>query len=186
MEALGTASGTPSGIVTITDCGIYVPHVTPASGFWYDQPDHNENTYTGISSTFIVRPRVAVIGPSANVVDKFDAVLQPKCCSVMTFIASETATIEDPRTDNIEAIVKKVYDLLSSYSIDVILIAPACRNILEQITIPESFAKVHEPLPHTISKSNVILECKPLDALTAVYTQSWLHQYHSIWKFDTI
>ena len=196
MEALGTAAGTPSGMVSITDCGIYVPHVTPASGFWYDQPDNNnENTFTGISSSFVVRPRVAVIGPSASVVEKFDAVLQPKCCSVMTFIVSETATIEDPRTDNIEAIIKKVYDLLSSYSIDVILIAPACRNILEQITIPESFATKVPPAHHEAvllppamisNRSNVILECKPLDALTAVYTQSWLHQYHSVWKFDTI
>ena len=202
IETLGTTSGVPNGTVTITDCGVYLPHVTPASGFWYDQPDNNETTtYTGISSSFIVRPRVAVIGPTSVVVDKFCTVLQSKCCSVIKFTTTDTATAtEDPNTDTNENVAQKVYDLLQSYSIDVVLVAPSCRNIMEQIKIPDSFfitatatsqppTQQHE-LPNTvhISKSNVIIECKPLDAITAVYSQSWLHQYNTtgIWKFDSI
>ena len=186
IEAMGTSSGVPRGTVTITDCGVYVPHVTPASGFWYDQPDTNETNYTGISSSFIVRPRVAVIGPTSIVVKKFVAVLQSKCCSVIKFIASETGTTEDPITDSNETVLQKVHDLLQSFAIDVVLIAPACRNIMEQIIVPESFCTttIHTMLP--IAKCNVIFECKPLDAMTTVSTQSWLYQYLSagIWKFD--
>jgi cyclophilin family peptidyl-prolyl cis-trans isomerase len=200
IEAIGTASGVPNGTVTITDCGIYVPHVTPASGFWYDQPDKNETSYTGISSSFIVRPRVVVIGPSSSVVEKFDTVLQSKCCSVIKFITTlseiEKTTPKEPTTatttETTENILQKVYHLLESYAIDVVLIAPACRNIIEQIVVPESFCvtieQQQEPSTINISKCNVILECKPLDAIRTVYTQSWLHQYHlnGIWKFDAI
>ena len=207
IEAIGTVSGIPNGTVTMTDCGIYVPHVTPASGFWYDQPDKNQSestpSFTGISSSFIVRPRVAVIGPTSVVVEKFYTVLQSKCCSVLRFVTSDTPITEGSTvTNKNEAIVQNIYDLLQSYAIDVVLVAPACRNTMEQIKIPESFcttAITNIPPPTQppeqsqqsllqISKSNVILECKPLEAITAVYTQSWLHQYNStgIWKFDSL
>jgi len=170
MEAIGSSSGNPTGSIALTDCGLWVPFRTPPSGFWYDMPD--PDSYSGISSLFIVRPRVAVIGPNSTVLEKFHQVLQYKCCSVKMIPLLETPS-------NACDVVNTVQSLLHSFSIDVVLVAPTCRDICSKIAVPwtEDMAKLG-------ISAHVVLECKPMDAVDMVYHQSWLQHQKNVWKLD--
>jgi peptidylprolyl isomerase len=173
IEAMGSASGDPTGSITVTDCGLWKPFRTPPSGFWYDTPD--PDSYTGVSSMFIVRPRVAVIGPNPAVLDKFYQVLRPKCTSVQLIPLNENHV----ESKSSKAVIDTVQNLLRSYSIDVVLVAPACREIQSKIKLPwMEDSEMH------LNASHVILECKPMDAVDTVYHHSWLPCKKDIWKMD--
>jgi peptidylprolyl isomerase len=176
IEAMGSRSGDPTGPVVITDCGIWQPFVTPPSGYWYDPPsDPDASPYPGLSSMFIVRPRVAVIGPNMAVLEKFNKVLSHKCTSVK--LLSVEASADDDK------IIQTVHDLLLSWSIDVVLVAPACRDMIARIELPWNMVNIITTTT-SIGKQDVILECKALDAVTMVYKKSWLQYQTNIWKMD--
>ncbi|GAX28601.1 hypothetical protein FisN_1Hh608 [Fistulifera solaris] len=136
---------TPQVSIRITDCGAWTPLQTPGAGYWYDQPD--EESYSGISPVFMVRPRVAVLAPNDHVADKFKVALEP-VCTVVTFTA----------IDIINA-------WLQSYAIDLLVVAPACETEAHQITLPSDWE---------ITREQVILVSKPMDALQNIRFNSWL------------
>lgn len=144
LEALGSECGEPKKSVIITDCGLYVHRQTPGAGFWYDQPD--PDSYTGVSPVFYVRPRVGVVAPSLAAFDTFQKFLRHH---TLVFVHGEQ------KDDTIP-------ELLESQSVDVIVVAPACRN--------------------GIATSDAIVVAKPVEALHAIRMQSWLSQ--TSWQFD--
>lgn len=153
-EKLGSTSGEPTASVTITDCGLWTPF-SPACGYWYDQPD--AESFSGVSEKFIVRPRVAIVAPSDAVLDRFSKALLPYC-SVMLILEEEAATVQE---------------LLDSFAVDVVVVAPACAKDVN-LHLSESWG------PRRLRLSEVILEAKPADALNAVHNSSWL----SSWPLD--
>lgn len=155
METFGTSQGEPAVTITITDCGIYTPLETPGAGYWLDKPD--EEAYSGISPVFMVRPRVAVVAPTSAVMERFTK-------SMSAYAALTAVCVQDFETD--DQVVKRITDLLSDFAVDVVVIAPACNNQCSSITLP--------PCWNDIPISKVLLEAKPVNALTTVWTQSWL------------
>jgi len=142
-------------IITITDCGIFTPLETPGAGYWFDKPD--EEAYSGVSPVFMVRPRVAVVAPTLLVVERFDKAMS-------THAALTAVCVQELETDDNAS--QRIVDLLSSFAVDVVVIAPACSHIIKSITLPSSWDGI--PL------EEVVLEAKPVTALTTVWTQSWL------------
>ena len=167
-QTIGTSSGAPTIPVTITDCGAYTPLYTPGSGYWYDQPD--SESFGGISPVFMVRPRVAVVAPSTSVLAKFS--------KAMDSFVSFTGIAVD-KLGGKESVQSKVKELLEKFCIDAILVAPACKDILDSINVPSSWAGIDQ----SISLDEIILHSKPVDALVAIRTQSWLSN-RPAWHID--
>lgn len=159
-KTFGSKDGTPTVPVTITDCGVFTPFETPAAGYWFDQPD--EEAYAGISPIFVVRPRVAVIAPVAAVLERFVKALGSVCDVV--------ASISSDRGD--DSILDKVKNLLLNFGVDVILVAPACTDLMMPLELPPSWP---------FDKTKVVIEAKPVEALAVVHTQSWLSNE---WQLD--
>lgn len=161
MEALGSSSGDPTSSITITDCGVWRPLETPGSGFWFDQPD--PDSYSGISPTFMVRPRVAAVAPSDAVLQKFQAALN--ACSVVTpVIVGELAEGESAQS--------KVVSLLNAFAVDAVVIAPACS---QELVLPLDIDSRWEG-------RTVVVHAKPVEALRSVQQQTWLEETE--WQLD--
>lgn len=160
-ETFGSTDGTPTVPVTITDCGLLTPYETPGAGYWFDQPD--DEAYSGISPIFMVRPRVAVVAPTAAVVETFKKALGSFCTVVAVFSTDEHNNNKDDDDEQSigNSIPTKLKDLLDNFGVDVILVAPACRDVMVEL-LPSQQDHV------------VVLETKPVGALAAVRTQSWL------------
>lgn len=168
-EALGTTTGEPTASIVITDCGIFKPLSTPGAGYWYDQPD--AETYSGISPVFMVRPRVAIVAPTAAVADKFVKALGEHCVT--------TVVQEDSQDET--RIVDQVSDLLKYFAIDVVLVAPACKRIISGNVMLDPSWSEHATEPVTLEQ--VLLEAKPIDALAMIRTESWLVN-QTPWQLD--
>jgi cyclophilin family peptidyl-prolyl cis-trans isomerase len=167
-QTVGSSTGEPTVPVTITDCGVYAPLQTPGAGYWYDQPD--AESYGGISPVFMVRPRVAVLAPSGQVLQKF--------IKAMGNFVSFTAIASDSLGGK-EAVHTKMVELLDKYCVDVIVVAPSCRAMIDGIEVPPSWRAVDS----SISIHQIILESKPVDTLAAVRSQSWLST-KAAWHLD--
>jgi peptidylprolyl isomerase len=152
MEALGSSSGDPTASITITDCGVWNPSETPGAGFWYDQPD--PDSYSGISPTFVVRPRVAVVVPSFAVLQKFQAVLDAATDVTPVVVESTSPSSTQSRVES----------LLSDFAVDVVVVAPACS---QDLALPLALEPYWEG-------RTVVVPAKPVEALQAVRQQSWL------------
>lgn len=103
----------------------------------------------------MVRPRVAVIAPTPAVMERFE--------KTMSAHASITAVCADETDDKT---LEKIDNVLSNFSVDVVVVAPACSHMQKSITLPPSW--------DGIPVDQVVLEAKPVSALTTVWTQSWL------------
>ena len=191
IETYGSKSGEPSTSITITDCGIYHPLHVPGNGYWYDQPD--SESYTGISPTFICRPRVVIVVPNASVGTKFQSSLG----SFVDIIEVLTLTIMEDNTDDQEKVTttaQRVLELLETFAIDVIVVAPACRDIiLSTVTsLPQSWVDALSSSDDDVSTTKitidqVILESKPINALQHIQQNSWLSkQYRPSWRLDGV
>jgi cyclophilin family peptidyl-prolyl cis-trans isomerase len=153
--SFGTRDGTPQVPVVITDCGLWMPCQSPGAGYWYDQPD--EDSYTGVSSIFVVRPRVAIVTPTVMLRDRFIATIQMTCDVVTTVLLCE---------ENEEVSLNQLSGVLERFAVDVILVAPTIRKeLLERLCLPSTWV---------IDRSQVILVTKPVDALSLIHTKSWL------------
>ena len=163
--------GTPTQSIVITDCGIWTPLITPAAGYWYDKPD--PESFSGISPLFMVRPRVAVVAPNATAVDKFQKALAVTCV-VSSVVMDDLGSTE---------VTSIIHSLLERFAVDVVLVAPACsKEVLQQVTqLPESWAQ-RQP---GITLELVILEAKPVEALSRVRDGSWIGQ-NSSWPLDGV
>ena len=163
-EQLGTKDGNPTSPITITDCGIFKPLDTPGNGFWYDAPD--ADSYSGISSLFIVRPRIAIVAPSSAVIQKFKSAMTDKV-SVVGEIATDVLTeVSDQQ--------QQLMNYLNRYQADTILVAPACKASIESMELPSSWLSSSSS-PGGISLKEVVLVSKPIDAMTKIASESWLN-----------
>jgi hypothetical protein len=167
-EQYGTSVGEPTVPITITDCGVYQPLMTPGSGYWYDQPD--AESFSGISPTFMVRPRVVVLAPNAFVLRKFVDAME-SFVSVVDQVAAEAYD------DDKSALVARLEELLGDCSVDVALIAPACKSFIADLELPKSWQE------KGLTVHQVALEAKPIEALDVVRSKSWLSQ-RIHWQLD--
>lgn len=168
-EQFGTSSGEPTVSIMITDCGIYEPLVTPGSGYWYDKPD--EESYLGISPVFMVRPRAVLLGPSQSVLEKFDFAMG-SCVSIVAKISKEeVGEIVQQQA------ATRIIELLGDFSVDVVLIAPACKSMKSLIELPKSWAE------RGINVAEVVLVAKPVEAMAVIHSKSWLAK-RADWQLD--
>jgi cyclophilin family peptidyl-prolyl cis-trans isomerase len=166
VETFGSKDGTPTAPVTITDCGLFDPLTTPGAGYWYDQPD--EEAYSGISPVFMVRPRVTLVAPSQGVVERFVKALGTHVDVVASLIVE--------REGDSASVHARLKELLTDFGIDVVLVAPACKETIVSLEIPSYWASIG-------GAEEVLLESKPVGALAAVRTQSWLSKRPQ-WHLD--
>lgn len=172
IEEHGTSTGTPAVSIKITDCGIFRPMETPGSGYWYDQPD--PESYSGVSPAFIVRPRIACIAPTKVALEKFKSALA--VCSV---VAGLTTTDDEEGQRESATVINK---LLETFAVDLVVLAPACKTIKALIVLPPNWIFVGGGKP---TLEEVILETKPIQALSTIHSQSWISK-QSNWQLDGI
>jgi cyclophilin family peptidyl-prolyl cis-trans isomerase len=173
-EKVGTSEGDPTVPVEITDCGVYAPFYTPGAGYWYDQPD--AESYSGLSPVFMVRPRAAVLAPSSAAVDKFVKVMGD---------AMITTPLMLEEYENNEAVALRISHLLETFAIDVVVVAPACKDVARDLKLPQSWIESCKLQGETIAIDQVVLTSKPVEVLITVWTQSWLSK-RSSWRLDGI
>jgi len=157
-EGLGTASGEPTAPIVITDCGVFEPLQTPGAGYWYDTPD--ADSFSGKSPVFMVLPRDAVVSPTAAVSEKFE-----KALGDATIVTSVVQSGEDD--DEETALLAKLDELLGTFSVDVIIVAPVLKALVPKILFPSFWEAAG------ISVDNACFASKPVDSLATV-RQSWL------------
>lgn len=173
LEDVGSKSGDPTVPVTISDCGVYGPLLTPGAGYWYDKPD--SESYGGSTPVFVVRPRICIVAPSEAVANKFKAALGDRCCVTATICID---------TESSEAIKGRIVDLIEKFSVDVVIVAPACTSSVESVTeIPASW-KEATTIGIDIEVSEVIMKAKPVEALSMIGSKSWMAKHRIAWKLD--
>lgn len=145
--------------VTITDCGIFHPLVNAGAGYWYDQPD--VDSFTGSTPVFMVRPRVAVVAPSKGVCEKFTSALGTNAIVIENVIVS----CEEDDVQCNDQITK----LLDTFSVDVVIIAPAYKDKFDALKLPPSWSELRN-----LDKNEVILQAKPIEALRKIKLESWM------------
>lgn len=168
-EQFGTADGNPTAMIRITDCGIFTPLYTPGAGYWYDKPD--SESFSGISPTFMVRPRVAILAPESAMQKFKDSI--GSLCSIVLSIGKDTNDSEKSACD-------QLFESLSTFSADVILIAPACKEAKLEMggNLPESWSD------SGLSFDEVALISKPLEAISSIHEKSWLSTHRQQWQLD--
>lgn len=167
-EQVGTSNGTPTVPISITDCGIYQPFEMPGAGYWYDQPD--TESYSGISPVFMVRPRVIVVAPTDAVLQKFASAMGNRVAMI------DQITIPTATTEGNTGAQRRINQLLEEFSADVVVVAPACKTFQASIEIPKSW---HE----AFGKEDIVVVSKPVEALAAVRSKSWLAK-RAHWQLD--
>ena len=168
-EGFGTAEGDPTAPIRITDCGIYTPLHTPGAGYWYDKPD--SESWNGISPTFMVRPRVAILAPE-SAMKKFKDSIGSLCSIVLS--------IEKDASSSGKSACDRLFESLSTFSADIVLIAPACKEAKLEMggVLPESWND------SGLSFDEVVLISKPLEAISSIHGKSWLSTRRQQWQLD--
>ena len=156
-ETFGTSGGEPTATINITDCGVFGPLHTPGAGYWYDSPD--PESFSGVSPIFMVLPRVAVLGPTKAVLDKFRKAMGD--AALVSCVSAESLTEE-------EAQAVRLAELLGSFAIDVVIVAPVCKAVIPKVALPAAWSSAK------ISPAEVVIAAKPVEALTCIRTRSWL------------
>jgi len=165
-EQFGTSNGEPKVPIAVIDCGVWGSLQTPGAGYWYDQPD--ADSYTGVSPIFMVRPRVAVVAPSEAVWGRFQKALGAFC-------ESTAVTADDASTES----VARLCELLGNFAADIVLVAPACKDIISKIEVAKSWAIGETQIPI----QQIVLEAKPLEASKVIRSKSWIAQ-QTPWQLD--
>ncbi|CAB9498845.1 cis-trans isomerase [Seminavis robusta] len=156
-ETLGTPGGDPTATIRITDCGVFGPLETPGAGYWYDAPD--PDSFSGVSPIFMVLPRVAVLAPSQAVLEKFQKAMGD--AAIVTLVSAETYKEEDAQ-------ISRLNELLGSFFVDVIVVAPVCKAIIPKLSLPKSWSDAK------VTMEEAIIDAKPVEAIACVRTKSWL------------
>ena len=183
VEQFGTVEGEPTVPISITDCGIYVPLQTPACGYHYDTPD--SDSFTGISSVFVVRPRVLMLVPSPSASEKFATALGNFVSIVDCIVFSSDQSTTTPTSS--EQVGTMIMDMLGKFAADVVIVAPACWNDAEVqkfklIRLPQSWQGLLTG--NEFEMDQVVLVAKPMEALTKIHTESWLRKQRPHWQLD--
>jgi len=194
------SDGVSLGTVRISDCGAYHPLSTPGAGFWYDKPD--DTSFTGYSSIFLVRPRVAIVTPTTAVYHKFAELMGTYVAPVSVLVVSaEEGGVEasnDDQAGDGDAIValRKAMELLSKFMVDVILVAPVYAKLVQStnscsssVGIPPSWMdeQRHHLNDETVVESleEIFIVAKPIEALSKIRDESWLRR-RSSWQLDGV
>lgn len=164
-EKLGTKDGEPTAPIVITDCGIYNPLDSPGAGYWYDSPD--PVSFSGISPIFMVLPRVAIVAPNQAVLGKFE--------ETMGASALLTPILADEYSDE-AAQSSRLQEILNNFAIDVVVVAPVCRSVISELILPTSWQEKN------MKTDDVVIEAKPVDAITAIHSQTWLSRQS--WRLE--
>jgi hypothetical protein len=173
-EEFGTVEGNPTAPIQITDCGTFTPLQTPGAGFWYDKPD--AECWNGISPTFMVRPRVAVVSPEAAK-KKFREAIDG-VCSVVLSLGIDATSVDGNKEET--PAWKLLFESLATFTADVVVIAPACKELK---------LKMGKQLPESWNNSGftfdeVVLISKPLEAVSSIHSESWLSKHRDQWQLD--
>jgi len=149
--------------IRITDCGAFHPLQTPGSGYWYDQPD--AESFSGITAAFMIRPRVAIVAATQAICEKFIDLLGSHVSPAMIAIDCVGGQ---------EAAMAMAHDLLESFSIDLVIVAPAYADTFKNFKIPASWSELESGRGASIRKEEVVLVSKPAQALLKIRTQSFI------------
>jgi cyclophilin family peptidyl-prolyl cis-trans isomerase len=168
-EKLGAMSGEPSAPICITDCGIFTPLKSPGAGFWFDKPD--ADSWNGISPTFVVRPRLAILAPNAAILQKFWLAVDG-CLSVEHSLNLEAFK------NNHQEVATHLTELLERFSIDNIVIAPTCKDVQSGIVLPDAWIR------EGMTLKEVVLIVKPVDTVSTIHKKSWLSTRRGQWHLD--
>jgi len=170
-ERYGSSNGTPTVPVVITDCGIWDPLTTPGSGYWYDQPD--ADSYTGTSPIFVVRPRVVCVVATSAAASKFRDCFKSYASVVDVIVREDDDNIGGDES-KAPAILSRLSELLDDYRVDVVVVAPACAQLVSSLELPNTWRHSDDVDNQPFRIDEVVLEAKPVDALRAIRTNSWL------------
>ena len=107
---------------------------------------------------------MAIVAPTVAVAEKFGTVL--KHCD------ATTVTQGDPKASD------RLVELLVQFKVDVVIVAPACKQIVESVTLPKSWTSIDS----AITVDQVVLIAKPMDARGAI-SKSWL-ALRPTWQLD--
>mmetsp|Transcript_50336 Transcript_50336/g.56248 ORF Transcript_50336/g.56248 Transcript_50336/m.56248 type:complete len:401 (+) Transcript_50336:118-1320(+) len=168
LEEFGTANGEPTVPLRITDCGIFHQFHTPGAGFWYDKPDNE--CWNGVSPTFMVRPRVAILARKEEARQKFIKAIG-SVCSLVLFVCGDG----DSSNNDEEKIL---IESLSNFATDIVLISPSCKDIKSRMELPKSWNGTGFVI------DEVVLIAKPFEAISVIHTKSWLSKYRKYWHLD--
>jgi hypothetical protein len=116
----------------------------------------------------MVRPRVTLVAPSQGVVDRFIKALGTHVDVVASLIVEQEGDSASAQA--------RLKELLSDFGTDVVLVAPACKDTTVSLELPSNWTAIG-------GVEEVVLESKPVGALSAVRTQSWLSK-RSQWHLD--
>jgi len=168
VESLAASGGGPSAPIKITDCGAYTPFLTPGAGFWYDRPD--SQSYSGKTPEFMVRPRVGILAPSKEAAQRFSNALGEHASTTLLVAV-------DGAEGGGNSVIRSLLESLGKFSLDVIVVAPACAKFLDFMDVPASWngaAKKSNGAFSVPKKENVFIEAKPVDVIAAIMSKSWL------------
>ena len=190
-EKYGSADGTVTKSILISDCGIFSPFsgITPGQGFWYDKP--SPESFNGISPTFVVKPRVALLVPHATALSKFEEAAT-KSGLVIEFSVSLDGgggggdqNSSTPMGRSGSAIERISDALFRTYSVDVVVVAPACQKVIDSAdgrlrlldglnNAKQHWGSINEDFLQDLDR--FVLVAKPTDMDYVVRTNSWLHE----------
>jgi cyclophilin family peptidyl-prolyl cis-trans isomerase len=180
-EKYGSIDGTVSKPIIISDCGVYQPFWCAGQGFWYDKP--SPEAFSGISPTFVVKPRVALLVPRAMALAKFEDNAKSE------FVVELAVCLdEDEGNEGQSTVIDKIVDaLFGEFSVDVVIAAPACQKFIESDDIRlklidglnRSEVKKHmKGCDHIFSIDQFVLVAKPTDLVGMVREKSWLYNHN--------
>ena len=165
VEGVSSESvGEAMSAVTIINAGVYEPLNSPGQGYFFDQPD---DSYARFSAHFMAKPRVAVIAPSDTVMTRFIEELS-------------TSVSVTPIVDNGDgSSINTAQSLLESFSVDIIVIAPACKQSRPEI--PSSWNELEDTQWQISKRKEAIIISKPVDCVKAI-RKSWVYECN--WYFQ--
>ncbi len=175
--------------VVITDCGAYLPLITPGGGSWYDRPD--VESYAGIVPEFVVRPRVAILAPNAVVAERFRVALGSHASTLLVAV-DDLVVVGDGDNDDDDkaseaALRAKLVSLLENFALDVIVAAPACAWLMSSIDVPSSWheavGKMNERSSSLVvpDRESVFITARPVDVIDVILRQSWVGTMRPSW-----
>mmetsp|Transcript_4929 Transcript_4929/g.12514 ORF Transcript_4929/g.12514 Transcript_4929/m.12514 type:complete len:245 (-) Transcript_4929:112-846(-) len=189
-EKYGSADGTVTTSIVISDCGVFSPFSTSGQGFWYDKP--SPESFNGISPTFVVMPRVALLVPHATALSKFEATATTSDLVIEFAICMDDDGDDgkDGSTPTVGSASASAIDRISDalfgrYSVDVVIVAPACQRVIEsddaRLKLLDGLNKAKQ---YWSSNNNdllrnldrFVLVTKPTDMVDVVRTNSWLNE----------
>ena len=136
----------------------------------------------------MVRPRVALLGPNNAALERFLKSLGTFCSVVGTVNAEDWEGNEEAQAD-------RLLEFLGNYCVDVVLVAPACKGVMDRITeLPKSWQLLQQEVSGANTNnskaclcpdiSEVAMETKPVQALQCIRTKSWLATKCGHWQLD--